>query len=273
MPEIEFIKMSGAGNDFIAINNMDGRFPEAGRREIFSDWCRRGHSIGADGVIMIEPSQVEGMHFRMRYYNADGGEAETCGNGSRCLARFAYEIGVAPNEMKFETLAGTYQATVLPDERLAVNMSDAKDFRNAKHVDEKEFVGDIFYINTGVPHAVVIVDNLEKVPVEQAGKFLRYHPLFQPQGANINFAQKQADRTIAIRTYERGVEAETLACGTGSIAGSIIMQRLGVINLPVDVITRGGELLTVDFTPTKEGAVNVRLTGPAKCVFRGVIRY
>lgn len=272
MRQLEFTKMSGCGNDFIAINNMDLHFPEEGRRELFADWCRRGLAVGADGVIILEPAQNRNA-FKMRYYNADGGEAATCGNGSRCMAKFAYIEGVAPADMTFETVAGLYHAVVYPDGRVTVTLSDTKEVRPPVKIDAPEFCGTVYYANTGVPHAVVFVDDLEQLDVFHVGRFLRYHDIFAPAGANINFVQVIDEHSIAVRTYERGVENETLACGTGSVASVIIAQRLGYVKLPVSVKTHSCETLEINFTPVPDGAAAITLTGGARVVYHGKINY
>ncbi|MGB9691210.1 MAG: diaminopimelate epimerase [Candidatus Sumerlaeaceae bacterium] len=266
--ELEFWKMSGAGNDFIVIDNRDGQLPEQGRKQLFSQWCRRGISVGADGVLLVEPSTR--AHFRMRYYNADGREAETCGNGSRCIARFAFLRGIAGPDMRFETLAGIYEAQVR-GESVAVRMSDAHSLRLAIPVSGELFSGEVHFINTGVPHVVLFTNDLAHVPVAQIGQWLRYHELFAPAGTNVNFITIKGPNALSVRTYERGVEAETLACGTGSIASAIVAAHLGKVTPPVAVETRSGDVLNIDFELTPLGAKHVLLEGPARVVFRGYI--
>jgi diaminopimelate epimerase len=266
--ELEFWKMSGAGNDFIVIDNRDYKLPEAGREPLFQQWCRRGISVGADGVLLVEPSSV--ADFRMRYYNADGREAETCGNGSRCIARFAHLRGIAPAKMHFETMAGIYEAQVR-GETVAVRLSDAHQMRLSLGVSGDAYTGPVHFINTGVPHVVLFWDDLDNAPVEPLGRWLRYHEMFAPAGTNANFIKVTSEKSLSIRTYERGVEAETLACGTGSIASAIVATHLGKVSPPVGVLTRSGDVLTIDFEPTPDGAKNVLLEGPARVVFRGFI--
>lgn len=270
MTELEFWKLSGAGNDFIAINNLDGRIPEEGRRALFANWCRRGLSIGADGVLLIEPASVHTEHFRMRYYNADGGEGETCGNGSRCIARFAHQQGIAPEKMHFETMAGDYSAELLGKE-VRVGMTDAHSLRTAIPLNDDIFEGEVHFINTGVPHVVIFVNDVEGVDVFNVGRHLRHHEQFAPAGANVNFVQVRDPHHIIVRTYERGVENETLACGTGSIACSILAHRLGLAEASVRVKTASGEILTIGFSPTEAGANNVTLQGSADIVYRGYV--
>lgn len=266
--ELEFWKLSGAGNDFIVFNNMDRHVPEEGRHELFSGWCRRGMSIGADGVLLAEPS--DGADFRMRYYNADGGEAETCGNGSRCIARFAHQQGIAPAKMRFETVAGVYTAEIRGEE-VEVQVTDAHGLREGIRIRDGVFDGEMHFLNTGVPHAVIFVDDLEAMDVLGAGRHLRYHGEFAPAGTNANFIRVRDRNNLDIRTYERGVENETLACGTGSIASSIIAARMGLVDPPVRVTTRGGDVLTIGFEAAPEGARNVTLQGSARIVYRGFV--
>lgn len=271
--ELHFIKLSGAGNDFIAIDDRDHRFPENRRRNSIRDWCRRGLSVGADGVLVVEPADDPMFHFKMRYYNADGSEGETCGNGSRCIAKFAYHIGAAPADMKFETMAGPYQAQVHPDGDVTVAMTDAHSVRENISITDEVFSGNVHFINTGVPHTLVFVENVEDQPVEKAGRHLRHHNEFAPAGTNVNFVQIIDQSNLSVRTYERGVEAETLACGTGCIASCIMAAKHNQVIPPVRVKTRGNEFLTIGFDLTEEGAQNVTLKGSANIIFKGVIEF
>lgn len=272
--ELEFTKLSGAGNDFIVINNMDGELPEEGRRELFIQWCRRGVAIGADGVLLTEPASPDSnADFRMRYYNADGGEAETCGNGSRCIARFAHMQGIAERDMKFQTLAGDYTAHVLDNGHVRVSMSDAFGLKDA--ITRATISGvdiPVHFVNTGVPHAVIIIDDVAAAPVKDVGRELRYHEAFAPAGTNVNFARVTGSSQLQVRTYERGVEDETLACGTGCIASSIIAARAGRVSSPVEVTTASGEQLLIDFTLADDGAISVSLQGSANIIFRGYVQ-
>ncbi len=270
--ELEFYKLSGAGNDFIVIDNMDRKIPEEGRRELLSTWCRRGMSIGADGALLVEPAD-EGSeaHFRMRYYNADGGEAETCGNGSRCIARFAFAQGIAPRHMVFQTLAGDYRAEVLDNNEVKVQMSDAFGLRENVAVNDDVVKNTVDFINTGVPHVVVLEKDLANAPVVRAGQHLRHHQEFAPAGTNVNFVNVLGAHNLDVRTYERGVEDETLACGTGCIASSIIAVRKGLVQTPVQVRTASGENLTIDFELTDAGASAVTLQGSAHIIYRGYV--
>ncbi|PKO17638.1 diaminopimelate epimerase [candidate division BRC1 bacterium HGW-BRC1-1] len=264
--KLEFWKLTGAGNDFVALDNRDGHIIETGRKERIAKWCRRGLSIGADGVLLIEPSTT--ADFRMRYYNSDGSEGETCGNGSRCIARFAHMLGVADKQMSFETMAGLYHAEILGDEVL-VDMTPATGLRPAANFDDKAFRGEVTFLNTGVPHAVVFVEDEESTNVTGIGRHLRFHEAFRPAGTNVNFIRVEDPANIIIRTYERGVENETLACGTGSIASAVVAAHAGIAQSPVRLHTRGGETLTIHFDLTPEGATNIKLQGGARVVYKG----
>jgi len=268
---LTFWKLTGAGNDFIVINNMDGRIKDdvEARRALVRRLCARRVGVGADGLLLAEPS--DRASFRMRYYNRDGGEAETCGNGARCIARFATLQGLAGEEMEFETKAGLYRATVLPDSAI-VSMGEAHSLRLDIPIEvDGLFRGPVDFVNTGVPHVVVRVENLDGTAVSELGRAIRRHERFAPAGANVNFIEFVGENLLSIRTYERGVEDETLACGTGAIASAVVASRRGLASSPVRLSTRSGEALTVRFEPTDDGAREVSLEGEARVVFRGEI--
>jgi len=264
---LNFTKMNGAGNDFVMLDNRQGALQLD--REAIARICDRHRGVGADGLLLVEPAQ-SGADFRMRYYNADGGEAEMCGNGARCFARFATKVAGAREALSFETPAGLITAKFFGD-LVQIGMSEPKDLA-LNHLLEVE--GEklaVHFINTGVPHAVVLVANLENTPVQKLGAALRYHPHFAPRGTNVNFIAPAGENGIAIRTYERGVEGETLACGTGVCAAAIIHHELVGTPAPVRVNVRGGDWLEVGFEKTADGCRNVTLTGPADFVFDGEI--
>jgi diaminopimelate epimerase len=278
MEDLRFTKMTGAGNDFIVIDNRDGAIPEEGRRALFEKWCRRRLDVGADGVLLVERPEGSDADFRMRYYNADGGEAESCGNGARCISRFAYLIGAAGESMAFETQAGLCRARMAGDD-VILTMSDPFDLNRdiALNLPELED-GNVDVINTGVPHAVVFVDNIEDVDVQRLGAKIRYHEAFRPAGVNANFAKLEGEDLIRVRTYERGVEGETLACGTGSIAVALIAALKGMVRSPVSIQTTGGPILKIHFEQRENPADassgrfdDVRLEGEARIVYEGVI--
>ncbi len=265
MPTLHFTKMNGAGNDFVMLDNRD--LSHRLDRAAISRLCDRHRGIGADGLIAVEPAQ-NGADFRMRYYNADGGEAEMCGNGARCFARFASRVGGKNGAMTFETMAGVIGAKLVGDE-VQLAMSAPHSLAPGAKLDAAGENVTVHFLNTGVPHAVVFVNDLEKTDIVRLGAALRYHAHFAPKGTNANFVAKQADGSISIRTYERGVENETLACGTGVTAAALIFARLTGATSPVRVKVRGGDTLQVGFEADGDGWKNVTLTGPADFVFEG----
>ena len=265
MADLAFWKMSGSGNDFILVDNRDGKVSSQDMSRWVERVCRRRESVGADGVIFVEPSSR--CDFAWRFFNADGGEVEMCGNGSRCVARFAYLHGIAGPEMTFETLAGPISARV-QGRVVTVRMPRPSDFR--KHIDlppcDGWQVAD--FINTGVPHVVIRVSDLEHCPVVEQGRWIRHHALFAPQGTNVNFVSVTGPQALAVRTYERGVEDETLACGTGSIASALVCALRDRMRSPVRVTTRGGEELTIHFQEDSGAFFEVWLEGNTSIVYR-----
>ena len=268
MNGIEFYKMSGSGNDLILIDNRNGQMESNDCFEFAKMVCRRRMSVGADGLIIIEDSDT--ADFRWQFINADGSEADMCGNGARCAARFAYLTGMTGPRMIFETGAGLIQAEV-DQEWVRVKMTDPADLHLAEKVQVDGRTESIHRINTGVPHAVLAVEDLEMILVDSFGPLIRYHRQYAPEGVNVNFIQLRQDETIAIRTYERGVEAETLACGTGSVAGAIIASRLFGLEAPIRMIVRSGLPLEVSFTKTGNQYQNIYLKGDARVIYRGIL--
>lgn len=262
---LTFTKMNGAGNDFVMLDNRDGSL--ALDRAQIARLCDRHRGVGADGLLMIEPAQ-NGADYRMRYYNADGGEAEMCGNGARCFARFAQKVAGRADAIAFETMAGVITAKFFGD-LVQIQMSEPHSLRLGDTLDVAGEKLTVHSLNTGVPHAVVFVDDLEKVDVRKLGAGLRYHPHFAPKGTNANFVQKVGPQAIAIRTYERGVEDETLACGTGMVACALIFHELTGAASPVHVKVRGGDTLEIGFEQDGATYRQVTLTGPADFTFEG----
>jgi diaminopimelate epimerase len=264
---LQFTKMSGAGNDFVMIDNRAGnvRLTAAQIAKI----CDRHRGVGADGILLIERA-IDGADFRMRYYNRDGGEAEMCGNGARCFARFAQRVAGVSDQVSFETPAGLIKAE-LEGEAVKLTMSEPRDFRSNMQISVGNRSWTAHFINTGVPHVVIPVMNLDAVEVQTDGASIRRHPSFAPAGANVNFLEKRDEDHIAIRTYERGVEEETLACGTGVVASALIFAATEQRPGPVSVLVRGGNELMVNFERRGEQFTGVTLTGPAEFVFEGQI--
>ncbi len=214
---------------------------------------------------------TNGADFRMRYYNADGGEAEMCGNGARCFARFANRAAGPLEKLSFETPAGVIGAQ-LTGGLVTLQMSEPNDLRLGLKVplESKEAIH-ASYVDSGVPHVVVPVAKIDEVDVRSLGGVIRRHPMFAPRGANANFSEERGERRIAIRTYERGVEGETLACGTGVVASAIIFAANKNVSGPIEIQVRGGDTLQVDFSREGDQFRNVTLTGPADFVFDGTI--
>jgi len=266
-PMLRFTKMNGAGNDFVMIDNRAGDLQLAADQ--ISKICDRHRGVGADGVLVLE-RPANGANFRMRYYNADGGEAEMCGNGARCFARYASHVAGPVEKLSFETPAGVIGAD-LQGELVCLQMSEPKDLRLNVKIPLGDRTLDGHFLNSGVPHVVIPVEDLEKVDVRGVGSAVRHHELFAPQGANANFLKRRDDRQISIRTYERGVENETLACGTGVVASALVFAAIEKVDGPIGVLVRGGDELQVGFTRAGDQFKNVTLTGPAEFAFEGTI--
>ena len=259
--------MNGAGNDFILLDNRAGDIHLA--RNDIARLCDRHRGIGADGILLLE-SPSNDADFRMRYFNADGGEAEMCGNGARCFARFASKLAAAGNKIAFETPAGVISAEVIGD-LVKLQMTNPTDLRLNMNVRTTEEEKTIHFINSGVPHVVIPVSKIHNVDVAREGSAIRHHATFSPKGANVNFVEKRGADVIAIRTYERGVEDETLACGTGVVASALVFAATENNSGPITVITRGGDELQVSYEKSDNEFCNVTLTGPAEFVFEGSI--
>ena len=266
MDNIEFWKMNGSGNDFILIDNRDGQVREEEMGRLVERACRRRESVGADGVIFVAPSDQ--YDFNWRYFNADGGEVEMCGNGGRCVARFAYLKGIAGDKMTFGTKVGPISAEV-EDRIVRVLMPDPTNLRIGIDLPLEAGWESVDFINTGVPHVVIQVKDLDEHPIFDQGRAIRYDSLFSPEGTNANFIKISGPDQIDIRTYERGVEDETLACGTGSIAAALIADVKGLVKSPVIVKTRGGESLKIYFKRVGDGFSEVYLEGNTTLVYKG----
>jgi diaminopimelate epimerase len=269
---IDFVKMNGASNDFVMIDNMRGTIVlEAGQ---IAHLCDRRRGIGGDGLIMIE--SVDGFDFIMRYYNADGGPAEMCGNGARCSAHFAASrgLGVVDGDgrrLRFQTGSGPIDAHI-EDDRGSMAMMDARAMRLAVPVAVAPAGTDVHFMTVGTRHAIVPVRDagaMTAAEVADWGRRLRFDAAFAPVGANINFSSVGDDGRIVLRTYEKGVEAETYACGTGSIASAVLFAHQGRIASPVRILQRSGDELVASFDLTPDGAEHVRLEGPAAVNFMG----
>jgi len=248
---ITFYKMQGSGNDFVLLLNDSLQVPEKDMAEWARRICPRSFAVGADGLIFLEQRSRSGeTQYQWHFFNADGSRAEMCGNGSRCAARLAFELGLAPASHAFDTDAGPVRAEVDPDTGLVkVQLTDYRDLQ--PHM-ELSLEGDhglvtVHAVNTGVPHAVYIADKAEAVDLKALGPRVRYHERFAPAGANLNVIEAFNDGSLYVRTYERGVEAETFACGTGAAASAIVGRYLGLCGDSVAITTSGGERLWISF--------------------------
>ena len=262
-----FTKMNGAGNDFVMVDNRAGEVRL--QPEQIVRICDRHSGVGADGILLLEKG-ANGADFRMRYYNRDGGEAEMCGNGARCFARFANKIAGAPEKISFQTPAGLIRGE-LHGELVTLQMSEPKDLRLGVELVAKGQKERLHFINSGVPHVVVPVSKVDDVDVRGKGEAIRRHEMFSPAGANVNFIEKGGAQKIIVRTYERGVEDETLACGTGVVAGALIFAATEKVDGPIKVTVRSGSELSVDFKRAGDRFKEVTLTGPAEFAFEGTI--
>jgi len=269
--DLAFSKLSGSGNDFILVDNRDGRLapddlPETARR-----LCRRKFSVGADGLIALETSET--ADFRWRFFNADGSSAEMCGNGGRCAARFAAVRGIAGERLCFETLAGIIRAEV-QGSRVKLELPPPGPFDPDRELELDPAPVRAACINTGVPHAVVCVEDLEPVDVDSLGRQIRFHRVFRPAGTNADFIQRLPGNRISMRTYERGVEGETLACGTGAVASACTASHVWGLVSPVEVLTRGGERLSVFFARDPETGRfgDLFLEGETHWVYDGTVK-
>jgi len=263
---IDFFKMSGSGNDFILIDNRDKSLALENIAEFVKTVCERKVSVGADGLIIIENSRR--ADFRWRFFNADGSEVDMCGNGARCAARFAYIRGIAKEKMSFETGVGIIHAEVRGDV-VKLRLTDPQAMKINILIMLEERPLEVSFINTGVPHCVLFVHGLDRYDVFNMGRKIRYHKEFQPEGTNANFMEVIDRRTIRIRTYERGVEDETLACGTGAVASALISSSRGLVESPVDVRVKSGETLKIYFHKMEQGFEDIYLEGKANVVYEG----
>lgn len=274
--KIKFTKMTGAGNDFVCIDNRSGKIKLSKKQR--AALCDRYFGVGADGLLLLgtpKPKAKNLVDFEMRYYNSDGGEADMCGNGARCFANFAKATaGVKKRHISFTTRAGVIGAefvgslvriTLTPPHGLRLGIPLKLSFGKLT----------AHSLDTGVPHVVIFVRDLEKIDLEKHGREVRFHKAFQPKGTNVNFVQMTGEKSIRVRTYERGVENETLACGTGLTASALVASVCKKMKSPITVKVQGGDTLKVSFE--KEGQKErtlfhcVTLLGPATQCFQGII--
>jgi diaminopimelate epimerase len=265
---LDFTKMNGAGNDFVLIDNR-ARKIKLSRSQV-ARLCDRHRGVGADGVLLLTPSVSGKADWAWEFYNSDGSTGEMCGNGARCFSRFVQKLTGLTRGFAFETGAGVITAS-FQGARVTVSLTRPRDLRLNERVALSTGTRTIHSINTGVPHAVLFVPDADRASVQPLGPEIRRHPHFRPKGTNVNFVQRLGPNHIRVRTFERGVEGETLACGTGVTASALIAARLHGYTSPVKVQVQGGEQLEVSFREDHGEFADVRLTGPAEFVFEGRI--
>lgn len=286
MKKIDFVKAVGSGNDFIIIDSRRGRLPLANSQlsDFVRRMCLRKKSIGADGVLVLENSKIADV--RMRVFNPDGGEVEMCGNGARCVALYKIKnfrktslCGREKSNIKnitIETKTGLLVAEMTNKNRVKLKMPEPKGIKLDFNLEVNGRDYKVSYINTGVPHIVLFIEEIDRIDVLGLGGNIRYHSQFQPAGTNVNFVEQIDSQNIRIRTYERGVEGETLACGTGAVASGIVASyRLKVKNSQhkINILTQSGETLRVYFSQENDKVSNVWLEGGAEIVYRGRMDY
>ncbi len=274
---VSFTKMQGTGNDFIVVDNRTYRFSEAELSTCAAEWCPRRYGIGADGLLALDHPETPAADYRMHYVNADGSRATMCGNGARCLFRFARQAGFEREELAFDTDAGLYRATHPDDDpdRVRLFVPEVSDIRSDVVLNRPvpDPIRALHYAHAGTEHLVALVDDVEAVPVQEWGAQLRHDPTLKPTGANVNFVKVSAADEVSLRTYEKGVEDETLSCGTGVLAGAVIAERLhsGDTDGGIRVQTQGG-VLRVGRAASDRGTERY-LEGPAVSVFRGTVKW
>lgn len=272
MAKIEFTKSVASGNDFIIVDNRESKLEKniIDFSEFAKFSCERKNSVGADGLLVLEDS--EKADFKMRIFNPDGSEVTMCGNGIRCSALFAFRKNWCVSSMKIETGAGIIEAEVT-DTLVKVKMTQPKGIKLDGKIGIGKNIINFHNIDTGVPHAVHFVENIKKYPVKDMGSRIRYHKVFEPRGTNVDFVEIKDDFTILVRTYERGVEDETLACGTGVVASCLIASLVKNLKEPISAITESGDILKVYFKRDHNNLSEVYFEGKAHIVFDGGLDY
>ncbi|MDX1419435.1 MAG: diaminopimelate epimerase [Rubricoccaceae bacterium] len=278
---VPFTKMHGAGNDFVVLDNRFLRFTDEELAGLARRYCPRRLGVGADGLLALDPPDADGADFRMRYRNADGSLGTMCGNGARCLARFAHEAGVGGTarghgrtRLVFDTDGGRYTADLAADGRtVRLHVPPPRDFGPVT-LDEARVAGETWRIWTGTEHAVRFVDDVEAAPVATEGPALRHDPALAPAGANVNFVEVAGAAAVRVRTFEKGVEAETLACGTGALASALVARLAGRLSSDDIAVEMPGGTLRVGFRldgDTAEAVTDLTLEGPAEAVYQGTL--
>jgi diaminopimelate epimerase len=265
---LEFTKMNGAGNDFVLVDNREQKVKL--NPEQIVRLCHRQRGVGADGVMLLIPCASGKADWAWDFFNSDGSVAEMCGNGARCFARFVQKLTGRQRDLTFETGAGIISAS-FQGARVTVSLTKPRDLRLNEAVALAGGKQTIHSLNTGVPHAVMFVPDADQAMVQQLGQEIRRHAHFSPKGTNVNFVQPLKTGGIRVRTYERGVEGETLACGSGVTASALVAASLHQFQSPVKVQVQGGDMLEVSFQRNNGDFSEVRLSGPADFVFEGKI--
>jgi diaminopimelate epimerase len=266
--EWSFSKYVGCGNDFILIDDRNDIFPITHPSTI-RHLCHRQYGIGADGLILLQNSTIADA--RMRIFNADGSEAAMCGNGIRCLMQFMDEVGLSDSMYQIETMQRLLKV-VRKQTEINVEMGPPQHVCWNQSIVHEEKTYFFDFLDTGVPHTVFFVDHIEDIPLLEWGRFVRYHSFFRPEGTNVNIAQLLSNQTIAMRTYERGVEGETLACGTGATAVALAAAHRFGLTSPISIQTCSKEILTISFQQNSAIFSDVFMQGPATRTFRGAIQ-
>ncbi|MBN2140048.1 MAG: diaminopimelate epimerase [Desulfovibrionaceae bacterium] len=263
---VRFHKMQGCGNDFVVIDNRGLNVPAADMPDWAVKVCRRAFGVGADGLFFLEPAPKDsGLDYRWRFFNSDGSRPEMCGNASRCAARLAHALGLAGEVQVFGTDAGPIKARVFPGtDQVKVQLPRPRDVRLNLELEVNGEAMSVHFANTGVPHVAVFVRDVSRIDVPTIGAAIRFHPEFAPAGTNVNFVQVKDPAAMLVRTYERGVEAETYACGTGVSAAQVLANALGLTGPEARATTSGGETLAVSLESGE-----LFLTGSAQLVFSG----
>ena len=264
--QVEFYKYQGTGNDFVMIDNRQANFPKDDV-QLIAHLCDRRFGIGGDGLILLENDEVASKlemttDFKMVYYNSDGNQSSMCGNGGRCLVAFAKYLNVIQNSCTFSATDGLHHATVADNGLVSLQMIDVTNIK---------IENDYTFLNTGSPHHIQTVEDLENYNIKDNGAAIRYGALYGKEGSNINFVKQIDDDTFSLRTYERGVEDETLSCGTGATAVAIAMNATGKTNSTSIHLNVEGGKLEVSFDKKNDQFTNVFLIGPAEFVFKGSI--
>lgn len=260
--------MNGAGNDFILADNRSRKIRLTTQQ--IAHLCHRQRGVGADGLFLLIPSESKKADWAWEFYNSDGSTADMCGNGARCFARYIQKLTGVKDQVSFETGAGIITG-VFDGDRVTVNLTRPKEIQLHQTIDVDGERLTVHSANTGVPHAVLFVLDADQAMVQQLGAKIRNHKHFAPRGTNVNFVQQLGPNMIRVRTYERGVEGETLACGTGVTASALVSARIHKLTSPIKVQVQGGDTLLVTFKEKRDGFADVKLNGPADFSFEGRI--